>query len=155
MVDAMLANSLPAPLDDDLRESFLARDPDGRLELLRAQAARCRAASHLDLYRACSLLTLDRDKAPVLFARALLRTLGQALGKRPVIHGPGSAEISFDESWLIRLIDRLECGDTDSFTFLLSRRIPHEHRRSVAFLLHGLITPPDIDAKPVQSCANI
>ena len=37
----------------------------------------------------------------------------------------------------------LASGDTDSFTFLLSRRIPHEYRRSVAFLVHGLVTPPE------------
>ena len=143
MADSLRADLLASNVDDDLRQSFLAEDPGDRLELLRAQAARCRTAAHIDLHRACSLLTLDRERAPVVFARALLRTLGQALGKRLVIHRPGSAEVSFDESWLIRLIERLECGDTDSFTFLLSRRIPHENRRSVAFLLHGLVIPPD------------
>lgn len=137
------AQLLPSP-DRDAREHFVARDPDARLEVLRTQAARCRTAAHLDLHRACNLLTLDPDRAPVVFARALLRTLGQALGKRPIIHRPGASEVSFDESWLLRLIDRLEDGDIDSVTFLLSRRIPHEYRRSVAFLLHGLITPPDI-----------
>ena len=144
----MLADAQFLPShEDDTREVFVARDPDARLELLRTQAARCRTAAHLDLHRACNLLTLDTDRAPILFARALLRTLGQALGKRPIIHRPGATEVSFDESWLLRLIDRLEDGDMDSVTFLLSRRIPHEYRRSVAFLLHGLITPPGTAAR--------
>lgn len=139
----MRADVLLTDYDVDPGEQVAAHDRDARLEVLRTQAARCRTAAHLDLHRACNLLTLDRDRAPVVFARALLRTLGQALGKRLVIHRPGSAEVSFDERWLLRVIERLESGDTDSFTFLLSRRIPHEYRRSVAFLVHGLVTPPE------------
>ena len=140
----MRADVLFTDYDVDPGESVAAVDRDARLEMLRAQAARCRTAAHLDLHRACTLLPLDRELAPVVFARALLRTLGQALGKRLVIHRPGSDEVSFDERWLLRVIERLESGDTDSFTFLLSRRIPHEYRRSVAFLVHGLVTPPAV-----------
>ncbi|MEM1363269.1 MAG: hypothetical protein AAGF94_16400 [Pseudomonadota bacterium] len=138
---------IPAQLlptsDADNAIALLEGDEMRRLDLLRAQAAGCRTAARLDLFQACSLLTVDPDKAPVVFARALLRTLGEALGKRPVIHGSGSPEISFDERWLLRLIERLEAGDTDSFTFLLSGRVPHEYRRSVAYLVHGVVAPPD------------
>ncbi|WP_138468980.1 hypothetical protein [Poseidonocella sp. HB161398] len=116
---------------------------DERLDLIRREAARARTAPHLDFFRACSLLTLDADRAPIVFARALLRVLGQALGQRPVFLRPGSDTTSFDEDWLMRLLDRLESGDHDSVHFLLRRRVPHDYRRSVAFLLHGLVSRPD------------
>ncbi|WP_172329558.1 hypothetical protein [Mangrovicoccus sp. HB161399] len=117
--------------------------PDERLDLIRREAARARTAPRLDFFRACSLLTLDAERAPIVFARALLRVLGQALGQRPVFHRAGSEATSFDEDWLMRLIDRLEAGDHDSVAFLLRRRVPHDYRRSVAFLLHGLVSRPD------------
>ncbi|MBE3640514.1 hypothetical protein [Mangrovicoccus algicola] len=116
---------------------------DARLDLIRREAARARTEPHLDFFRACSLLTMDRKGAPIVFARALLRVLGQALGHRPVFHRAGAAARSFDEVWLMRVIDRLEVGDHDSVAFLLGRRVPQDYRRSVAFLLHGLVARPD------------
>lgn len=141
---ASVNRSAPKPVAENASEGFAgARPQEQRLDALRRQAARCRTAERLDLFQACSLLLPDRRRAPEVYARALLRTLGQALGRRPVILGPGAVQRSFDELWLLQMIARLECGDTDSFTFLVSRRVPHAYRRSVAFLIHGLITPPE------------
>jgi len=121
--------------------SFCALTPKGSamLAVLRDEAARCRVAPHLDLFEACSLLTLDETKASERFATALLRTLSQALGQRVIVHSPGSGEISFDEAWLLRLMERLSAGDNDSAAFLLSRRVPQMYRRSLIFLLRGIV----------------
>lgn len=116
---------------------------DARLDLLRREAARLRVAPHLELGHACSQLTLDPERAPLVFARALLRTLGQALGQRPVFLREGSVCSSFDEDWLMRVIDRMEAQDFDSVAFLIGRRVPLAYRRSLVFLLHGLIARPD------------
>lgn len=109
------------------------------LAVLRKEAARCRVAPHLDLFEACSLLTMDEEKAAKRYATALLRTLAQALGQRAVVHMPGSNEISFDEAWLLRLLERLSADDSDSAGFLLSRRVPQPYRRPVIFLLRGIV----------------
>jgi len=144
MMAASAQKSAHKPVVEGASEQLSgARPQEQRLDALRRQAARCRTAERLDLFQACSLLSPDRRRAPEVYARALLRTLGQALGRRPVIHGPGAVQRSFDELWLLQMIARLECGDTDSFTFLVSRRVPHAYRRSVAFLIHGLIAPPE------------
>ncbi|RVV97437.1 hypothetical protein EKE94_12865 [Mesobaculum littorinae] len=101
---------------------------------LRMAALNCRAAARLDLFRACQMLSLDRDAAATATAEALVRTLGQALHRAPRFYRPGSADISFDESWLVSLIGALQRGDDMSATFLLHSRVSPEARRSVGFL---------------------
>lgn len=126
----------PAPADDTL-------------DMLRREAARARVDSRLDLFRACALLAPEAQRSSAAFARALLRTLGQALGRRPVFHPVGHrGALGFDEAWLLRAIERARAGDHDSLTFLVSSRIPHGYRRSVAFLVHGVAGTPTGAAAP-------
>jgi hypothetical protein len=109
-----------------------------RLETLRRFASEARAASRLDLDGACALAAPDGPDAARTYAAALFRTLGQALGRPPRLHAPGTAETSFDERWLTRLLERIEAGDEPSTTFLLCARVAPARRRPTAFLLRGL-----------------
>lgn len=115
-----------------------SRAAHATLTRLRMAMLGCRTAARLDLFEACTLLDSDGGEAAGAYAAALVRTLGQALGRAPRIHAPGSVEASFDEEWLVRLIERARAGDDASVAFLIGRRVPREKRRSVAFLISGL-----------------
>ncbi|MEM1312924.1 MAG: hypothetical protein AAGI51_00100 [Pseudomonadota bacterium] len=112
----------------------------GLLNRLRFAAAACRASARVDLFRACALLSTEKDVAVQAHVDALVRTLSQAIGRRPVFHAPGTREMSADELWLLRLIERTEVGDSASAAFLAARKAAPEHRRSLRFLAHGVAT---------------
>lgn len=104
------------------------------LATIRIAALECRASARLDLFRACAMLGPDREAAAGMSLDALLRTLGQALGRTPRFYRPGTANLSFDERWLLSLLTALRRQDAHSATFLIHSRVPHHARRSVAFL---------------------
>lgn len=105
---------------------------------LRLVAMRCRSSARIDLFEACALLAHERETAALAFAEALLRGLRQALGRTPVFHAPGTTELSFDEAWLMRCLDRARAGDIDSLTFLLRRQVRPEAARSLGFLITNM-----------------
>lgn len=107
------------------------------LNKLRFLALDCRCNARLDLHKACDLLDPNDQNAAEAYATALIRTFGQALGRSPSIRLPGS-EPSFDESWLIRLIDRAQHNDDDSLSFLLLRHIQEGRRHAFLHLINGL-----------------
>ncbi len=132
---------LPFPRRDEVQGAPApAPVPGGaaRLETLRRFASEARAAARLDLDGACALAAPEGPDAARTYAAALFRTLGQALGRPPRLHAPGTAETSFDERWLARLLERIEAGDEPSTTFLLCARVAPSRRRPTAFLLRGL-----------------
>lgn len=110
----------------------------GVIAMLRRMAPACRAKARLDLFHACAMLSLDRGQAAQGFAEALLRTLEQGLGRMPVLHRAGSAEMSFDESWLAALFAAEARGDADSFAFLTRSRLNRAAVRQIGFLVAGL-----------------
>lgn len=105
----------------------------------RMAALSCRSAARTDVFKACALLSTTSREARPTFARAFVRCLTQALGKAPVMYRPGVTELSFDESWLISALRAAQSGDDASFTFLIHTRVPFEHRRSIGFLINGLL----------------
>lgn len=107
------------------------------LNKLRFLAMSCRCSARLDLFRACEMLGDDAQNAADSYALALMRTLPQALGTRPVIRAP-DADPSFDELWLMRMIERATAGDNDSLTFLINSRVHTTHRHAFAPLIKGL-----------------
>ena len=119
-------------------EQLFESETIGILNQLRMIAIRCRCAARTDLFHACAVLSVDRSTSKGAHAEILIRCLEQALGKRPVFHRPGSAEISFDEAWLSRAIEAIRKGDEDSFRFVLCARVPHLTRRNLAFLVRGV-----------------
>ncbi|MEL6646095.1 MAG: hypothetical protein AAFQ05_00090 [Pseudomonadota bacterium] len=109
------------------------------LNRLRFLSARCRSAARLDLFKACALLSDPPEKAGEGFATALVRTLGQALDHPPVFFAPGRKDRSFDEDWLLRVIERTASGDSESVAFLLRRRVANHHTHALAFLISGYV----------------
>ncbi|KFI33851.1 hypothetical protein CG51_10665 [Haematobacter missouriensis] len=108
------------------------------LNRLRLLSLRCRAARRIDVFSACALLAMDRVEAAQAFAEALLRALPQATGKPSNFLFPGSRERSFDESWLLRLLEAVRHGDGDSTIFLIASQVRKPYRRQVAYLAKGL-----------------
>ena len=135
-----LPAALPSwPADPSLSP---ARALDGQtrgvLHRIRIIALECRAAARADLFRACALISGERHVARAAHARALVHCLHEAIGVRPVFLRPGVVEMSFDEAWVMRCLTAARHQDGSSFEFLLRSRIAAHHRRSVAFLMHGI-----------------
>lgn len=108
------------------------------LHVVRRAAARSRASARLDLFGACAMLSTDRDSAGQAYLDTLLRTLEQGLGRAPVIYCDACPQMSFDERWIMALLDAHRRGDRDSFAFLLCSRLPRPTRRHVGFLIGGI-----------------
>lgn len=68
------------------------------------------------------------------YADALLRVLAQGLAHGPIIHHSGALECSFDENWLLALMDAISRDDHASTAFLLRARLPLHLRRHVGWL---------------------
>lgn len=105
------------------------------LNFLRFTALSCRAKPRTDLFHACALLHVSRSRSLEAHAEALMRCLNDAVGKNLRFHAPGTAEMSFDEAWLVQLSDALLRDDNASTSFLLRSRVMPEHRRLVGFLI--------------------
>ncbi|MCV6592987.1 MAG: hypothetical protein OIF48_08560 [Silicimonas sp.] len=113
------------------------RDTSGQafLNHLRFTAMACRAKARTDLFEACALLAVDRSQSRKAHAEALVLSLNEALGKRPIFHRPGDAERSFDEHWILQLARVLAQGDEASATFLLHSRVERAKHRHILFLM--------------------
>jgi hypothetical protein len=105
---------------------------------LRITALECRVAARTELFIACALLAAEKDAARDAHARALLRCLRQAIRTNPVFFRPGSAEMSFDEAWLMRALMASKAGDSDSLAFLIRSRVAPQYQRQVVFLIKGI-----------------
>jgi hypothetical protein len=119
-------------------------ESDPVLERLRHVMRGARAQRRLDLFTACTLLSSNRSVAFEAYAQALLRTLGREVGQPLVLFRPGAVERSFDETWILRCLERIRAGDGASVMFLISRRVPKFSRRQVMFLLSGLAERADV-----------
>ena len=105
---------------------------------LREMALQCRTAPRADLVEACAVLSADTAIARTAHLEVLVKCLGQAFGVSPRFYRPGVAELSFDEAWLVRLVECCERGDNDSFAFLLRSRVRPETRHNLAFLIRSI-----------------
>lgn len=91
----------------------------GTLEQLRSTARRLR------LHATCDTSALG----------VLLDRLPSMLGCRMVFHEPGAQDVSFDEAWVLNLLDAVRMGDEDRYRFALLSRM----RRDRASALHFLV----------------
>lgn len=122
--------------------------PAGHLLLinhLRFIAMECRAKARTNLFEACALLHATRGASLDAHAEALVRCLGEALGKPARLLTPGTSELTFDEKWLARLAVASATSDQDSLRFLIGSRVAHENRRMVAFLIGRISEFFDLD----------
>ena len=108
------------------------------LDDLRNESCRCQTRPRLALFEACAMLSENRRQSRDAFRDALLRTLAEGFGRRPVFFEPGSPDVSFDERWLLALIDATRRDDADSVAFLSTSRVAVHARRSLVFLVAGL-----------------
>lgn len=108
------------------------------LNKLRFLSSQCRASARLDLFQACKVLDQDAAVASDSYARVLVRVIGQALDKPMEFMAVGSSVTTFDEDWLLRILDCLARDDIDSYLFLLIRRVPETKRNSLDLLLKNI-----------------
>ena len=126
------------------RQALPLNDAEERfLDTLRRVGRQCRAKARQDLFKACAVLSCDTSVAVTAYAETLMRCLSQALGKTPVLHRPGEAEVSFDEAWLLRLASAIAHDDTASTNFLLRSRVHPHARRHCGFLMKSIVTKFD------------
>ncbi|MEM6729503.1 MAG: hypothetical protein AAF618_13455 [Pseudomonadota bacterium] len=123
MTAAMLATPyIDAPAD----HSGVSRDLAGLLPLLnrlRFLAQTCRAEAKLDLAEACSAIHADRGRSLDGLATSLIRVVSQAVEEPVFFLAPGARHMTFDEEWLMRVLDRAIARDGASVEFLLRRRV--------------------------------
>lgn len=108
------------------------------LNTLRFHAATCRAKARVDFFHACLLIDPKAEATDTARLEMVLRVMGDALGNTPIFFRPGEPELSFDERWLIAVISARIQDDSDSFEFLMRRRVSHDKRRLFGALIAGL-----------------
>ena len=112
----------------------ISNEARSMLNHLRVVGMKCRVAARADMFEACALLATDKKKARIAHAEVLMRCLREAIGKHPTIFSPGTESLSFDEAWLVELIEAAARNDQPSFTFLLHSRVLPHARLSMTFL---------------------
>jgi hypothetical protein len=110
----------------------------GSLDGLRRLALESRLERRVEPDRACALLRTEPEAAAAAYARALLRILPAATGRRIIFHRPGVESLTFDEAWLLRLIEAIRGRDGDSLRFAICSRVARGMRGPVRFLAEGL-----------------
>lgn len=114
------------------------------LNEMRAAHLHCRSAARTNLFDACVLPSQDNDRLRAACLEGLLKGLPQATGKSLRLLRPGERDVTFDETWLLRLVGTA-ASDNDSFTFLLKSRVAPWAQRSVAFLARSLTEQGNAD----------
>lgn len=120
---------------EDHPTNALSAGEFGFLNYLRFTAMQCRAKPRTDLFEACALLHGSQSASQEAHAEALMRCLNGALRRSARLCAPGTAEITFDESWLVQLGRATAQHDEASLRFLLASRVAHENRRLIRFLV--------------------
>ncbi|WP_179379356.1 hypothetical protein [Jannaschia marina] len=109
--------------------------PPPAIALLRLAALDCRAAPRQALH-ACAVLA--HEAGPIEHCMMLARALQSASDRRFVLWEPGSEGLSFDEGWLMALLEARTRGDGDSERFLLARRVRPQAWPVLRLLLDGM-----------------
>ncbi|MEM1099935.1 MAG: hypothetical protein AAGH73_00195 [Pseudomonadota bacterium] len=114
------------------------------LNRVRFLAQTCRAEARLDLAVACAAIHACPEKSLDAVATSMVRVLSEAVGSHVSFRAPGAADMSFDEEWLLRVVDRAIAKDTMSVEFLLRRRVParnHHAFRSIVRAVSTILRP--------------
>ncbi|WP_424966197.1 hypothetical protein [Dinoroseobacter sp. S375] len=101
-----------------------------RLTALRDAARQTRFRPYCSLEQTC--LT-DRHRAHPF--ESLAACLPEALDRRIIIYRLGEDSLSFDEAWILSMLDRIDATDWDSLHFLIARRVCRPARVAVRMLL--------------------
>ena len=99
------------------------------LERARVCALEVRAYPRLDMFKACQLISLEIELLSSEMLEIFIRSLPQAFGRQITIHLPGTARLSWDEKWLLSIVNAVSRSDYDSVHFLIQSVVRQKHRR--------------------------
>lgn len=102
---------------------------------MRDAFVRSRLTPRVDPHAACAQRPRalnGRAAGPALVA--LMRAMDQALERKVCFLCPRATSTSFDERWLLRLLERIEAGDLDSARVLIGSRVKKRDRRAMLAL---------------------
>ena len=97
-----------------------------------------RAYPRLDILKACQLISLDIDLLSSEMLEIFIRSLPEAFGRQVVIHNPRTKQLSWDEKWLLSMIEAVSRADYDSVHFLIRSAVKQKHRREFLTIAHEL-----------------
>lgn len=101
-----------------------------RLRALRGAARVTRTRPYRSLVETC---LSGRERCDPY--ESLAECLPEALGRPLVIYRPAEPCVSFDEAWVLSMLERIDSADWDSLHFLIARRVCREMRVAVRVLL--------------------
>ena len=107
----------------------------GLIDFLRVTHRLCRTKPKIDFIRACDVLKAREEAALSAYVETLVRGLPAALQRGIAFHAPGCDELSFDEAWLLRIIQSQISQDENSSAFLLKSRVKPSACPHLMFLI--------------------
>ncbi|MEL7176745.1 MAG: hypothetical protein AAGK28_09510 [Pseudomonadota bacterium] len=126
------------PAERSPRSLPLDAETQRRLVPLRQLMRKARSASRVDGYRICAAVGCGIAQQRETLSTTLVQVLGDAWGQAPVVYEPSAKTASFDEVWLLSVVDAQNAGNADSVAFLLTSRIPRHSHRMVLSLIAQL-----------------
>lgn len=126
---SFLSDPAPAPVQGP-SVATLSAPARAQLVALREAARWTRARPHRPL-----MATGEAEAGHTDPYETLVQCLPQALAGPLVIYRHGEPGLSFDEAWVLGLLDRLAAEDWDSLQFLIARRVARPARVAVRVLL--------------------
>ena len=101
------------------------------LDRLRTCKDKVRCYPKLEIFKACHLITLDKNILNCDILELFIRMLPEAIGRQIQIYKPQSNQVSWDEKWIISLIEAISRADYDSVYFLVTSNIKKKYRNEV------------------------
>ena len=99
------------------------------LERIRKCSSDVRCFPRLDVFNACQLISLDTDIIDSDAIKLFLRTMPQAIGRGLIIYQPYAKTITWDERWIISMIEAVTRADFDSVYFMINSVVQKKYRR--------------------------
>ena len=111
-----------------MKTNLLSRDQKLLLKKIRKCALDVRACPRLTVFRACQLISLGFHESNSNVLELLIRSMPDTFGRNLKFFNKGENEISWDERWLVTLIDCVSRADFDSVHFLINSVVQKEYR---------------------------
>ncbi|MEL6775511.1 MAG: hypothetical protein AAFS07_14060 [Pseudomonadota bacterium] len=119
-------------------DAVLTSDDWRLLAMLRERAVMARVSPRVEPFHFCALIEANPAAAVEGFADAVMHVLPQAMGRPVLFRRPGPQGPSFDEIWVLGVLDACVRGDETSLRFALNARCSLALRRPLAFVFKGL-----------------
>ena len=116
----------------------LSSDEVKLLEDVREHARLARALPRIDIFKACELVQFDIELLTPEILNIFVRSLPQAFGRPTHFFPAGTAELTWDEKWLISLVSAVSRADYSSVHFLIQTVIKPVHQKQCRSLVSRL-----------------